>query len=148
MGLNLATAHGFTPKRKVYILDFEGSDLHGLEVKARTAPLGEFMRLGMLADAVEDAKSAAAEMEAIDALLMLFDAVLLSWNLLDDDGEPVPPTVDGLKTLEVQHVMAIFLAWQKEVAAVPAPLPVASRGGLPSEVLSMPMETALPSRAS
>ena len=40
----------FQRKRKVYVLDFADTDLDGLTVRARTAPLGTAMQLGSLGD--------------------------------------------------------------------------------------------------
>ncbi len=139
---------GFQPPRKTYVLDFEGTDLDGLTVKARGASLGQFLALGQLAEDADQAEGAAGESAAISAMLALFDELLVEWNLDDENGVRIPATAEGMATLDPSQVMAIIGAWQRAVAAVPVPLKDASTGGSPSVVRSMPMEPLSPSLAS
>jgi len=139
---------GYSPPRRIYELDFEGTELDGLTVKARGASLGRFLSLGQLADRAGQAETASDEMAAITEMLDLFDEVLIEWDLDDEAGERVPATSAGMLTLDPAHVMLIVGAWQRAVAAVPAPLQVASTAGSPSLAGSMPMEPLSPSLAS
>lgn len=148
MAKAVAAKGGFRRKRKVYVLDFEGTDLDGLTAKVRSAPIGEFMRLGELADELETTETVAEMKAVMDVMLGLFDDVLVEWDLVDDDGVPIPATAAGMAQLEMDEVMLFITAWQNAVAAVPAPLSPASNAGSPSLVGSMPMEPKSPSLAS
>jgi hypothetical protein len=159
------TGAGFTPKRRVYVLDFTGDDeLDGLEVRARGTTLGSVLGLGTMAEQLRDAPTSQADVEALDpaaqvaalpaALAALegvfepFLGALVSWNLCDEDGAPVPATRDGLLTQEPAHVMRIVRAWQRAVSDVGAGLGKDSTGGPPSDLPSLTMEPLSPSPQS
>lgn len=141
---------GFRRKKKIFDLDFTGTPLDGLNVEARSAPIGLFMQIGQLADSfdnVEDA-DAAKILGVMTELVDTFAQVLIAWDLLDDNDEPVPANAQGLLSLEMDELMFVITAWQNAAAAVPAPLPQASTAGSPSLVGSMPMEPLSESQAS
>lgn len=154
---------GFTPPRKVYLLDFADTELDGLEVRAKSAPLSMMLQLGASADSFNNVPDVAdvAEMDAarqlalvsgsmgqIRAVVDMYAQVLVGWNLTDDDGAPVPATVDGLLTLDPPHLMMIIRAWQQAVSAVPPASSPTSNVGAPSEVPPLPMEVSSVSLAS
>lgn len=154
---------GFQPPRKTYVLDFEGTELDGLEVKARSAPLGMMLELGGLADGfqgvpdvedveampeAEQVKMVRGSMDALRSIVELYAQVLVSWNYEDPDGEQVPATVAGMLTLDPGHMMMIIQAWRQAVVAVPpASAPTSSAGAL-SEVPPLPMAPLSESQAS
>lgn len=131
---------GFTPVRRVYTLQFEQYD--GLEVRAAATSAGGFLELTERSDA------ASADISKVKPLLELFVECLRSWNLEDDEGQPVPQTVDGLLTLELDFVMEIIGAWTEAVAGVSSDLKEPSNSGTPSLVESLPMVTLSDSQAS
>jgi hypothetical protein len=147
---------GFTPKRTVYTLDFEGTELDGLIVKARSVSVGTLLEFTAMADLAErltgDGAAQAAEgvevMRVVGDLLGSFADVLRSWNLTDEDGDDVPPTLDGLRSLEFRHAMTIITAWTRAASDVPAPLSSGSSGGAPPLELSIPMDAPSASQAS
>jgi hypothetical protein len=59
-------------------------------------------------------------------------AHLLEWNVEDDDGRPVPATLDGVRSREPDEVMAIKQAWTDAMTTIPEndPLALSSTGGL------------------
>lgn len=155
---------GFTPKRKIYVLDFEGDDeLDGLEVRAIAAPIGMVLELGAAVDDVQDtpdpetaaalppaAKTAMVKrsMAQLQTVIDMYARVLVSWNYVDERGEEVPATAEGMLTLDPAHLMKIIRAWQQAAAQVPVPLSGPSSSGGPSLVASLPMETSSASLAS
>lgn len=92
-------------------LDFSGTSYQGLEVTARRAPLG------LLRDAAS----------VTDAL----GRALVSWNVRDGDGHPVPADPAGLASRDPEFTAAVAGAWLEAVAGelrpVPAPRPGATR---------------------
>lgn len=138
---------GFTPPTSVYTLDFpEGDELHGLTVEARSVSVGTFLRLARLQDTASEGGLEA--LAAVDELFDAFGKALRSWDLQDDDGQDVPATADGLRTLELRHAMAVITAWMGGMSQAPAPLDETSTGGGPSVVELPPMELSSASLAS
>jgi hypothetical protein len=131
---------GFKYEGKRFNLKFEG-DFEGLEVKTRSVPLGQYLEVQELLDSDMDR-------EQIDKLFGEFSKVIVSWNLEDDNGDPVPTTAAGLYTQELELVQAITSAWRDAMVGVPAPLEPSSSDGEPSLVASIPMDVSPESQAS
>lgn len=135
------------PARIYTIVDWPDEDMAGLEVKARSVKLKKFIEFGRL---MSNAKAASAEdaEEAITNLVSFFAKALVSWNLEDDDGAPVPATYDGLIEQDNDFVMRIIFAWMQIVGGAPGPLGKPSTDGETSLVASLPMEPLSTSQAS
>lgn len=105
----------FQRKRKVYKLDFTGTEYDGLEVKVGGLTTGEYLELvGLSAPGSVDDDETGRETER---MLRFFTAHLKSWNL-EDDGEPVPTTFEGVTSNELAMNMAIINAWTGALTAV------------------------------
>lgn len=129
---------GFVPKRKVYNLVFTDPDMHGLEVKMRGLNTGQWMDLVTRKEAVEEDNEDA---QAVIELFTLMAEQMVSWNVTDEDGTPVPATLDGIRQQDLPFNMAIIEAWQTAAAGVSAPLDSGSPSGEPSLEASIPMDT-------
>lgn len=103
----------FKRKRKVYVLDFDGTEYEGLEVKVGGLTTGEYLELVGLSAPGNDGTGETEKM------LQFFSAHLRSWNLLDEDDVPVPTTFDGVKTNDLTMNMFIVGAWTDALASVP-----------------------------
>ncbi len=134
-------------KRKTYVLDFEGTDLDGLTVRARSAPIEHALLMEELAD-FTDAKTGKQRAAQVRELICHFAEVLVEWDLVDDDGAPVPPTAAGLAVLDEDELALLITAYQTAGTGVAAPLGEGSPDGSPSAVPSIPMEPLSESRAS
>jgi hypothetical protein len=160
---------GYRREKPVYKLIFADEEFDGLEVMAKSLPLGEFMELQKLqARATEDPGAA-------EKIVRTLGRVLVSWNLEDDDGKPVPAeyavcatsgkpgnpgqlcSADqagpgdegdpgdpcqyaGLVGEDPPFVLAIFQAWMQVVASVPNSSPNDSNDGGTSPEQSIPMD--------
>jgi len=134
---------GFIRQRRVYRLNFaDDTELAGLEVRARSVPLGEFMSIVGLADTAEPGS------EEMQRLFSGFVAQLVSWNLEAEDGQPVPADLEGLYSQDFEFAMQLVLAWIEAIASVPGPLGAASPSGETSPAPSLPMEPLSPSPGS
>lgn len=134
---------GYKRAKKVYNLVFADPDMEGLEVKARSMPLGDLMAMADTIDNIDK-----ATIGDVDGMLAKFAEVLVSWNLEDDDDMPVPTTLDGLKSQDQEFVFAVVVSYINAVTGVSAPLPQTSPGGEPSLAASIPMDVSSPSLAS
>jgi hypothetical protein len=152
----------FTPPEAIYELDFTGTELDGLTVKARGSDIGGVLALSEMIDGMgdapdpDDAASATPEKlaryaKAMDAMRRIIDTysrVLVSWDLEIPAGNPVPATAEGMQRLGVRHLMMIVKAWQQAVSQVSDDLGKDLPGGGPSPAGSLPMEPLSPSLAS
>jgi hypothetical protein len=100
-------------------LDFEGTELDGLEVSMRAASIDALLDLAVLAESLEGLQSGVSPAElkkTMRGVLQPFAAVLVGWNLTRG-GEPVPATVDGLLQLSPGMLNRVLNAY---IAAVTA----------------------------
>lgn len=104
---------GYKPKRVTYALEFEDDDLAGLEVEVRSVTLDQYLavvgarRLANLPSRQWDDDDTRAMAGLYDALA----AALVSWNVEDEDDEPVPATRDGVYSQDITLMLPIGLAW-------------------------------------
>jgi hypothetical protein len=130
--------NGFKPKRTLYKLDFSDTELAGLEITARGASMGELIevlegadRIGELQE-LDGAQDAAKIADQLRELVAPFARKLTGWNLLDDDDNPVPASVDGLLTQELDFVVAVITAYGQAMTQAPPPLRAGSASGATS----------------
>lgn len=124
----------FQRKRKVYHLDFGGTEYDGLEVKVHGLTTGEYLELVSLTGSTGEKSS------ETEQLLRLFAKHLVSWNL-QEEGEPVPSSFDGVKANDLAMNMRIIDAWTDAMVNVSAATEKKSLAGDPSLVASIPTET-------
>lgn len=145
---NRAQRRAYVRQRKVYVLRFEQAELQGLEVRARSVPLGTFLELIELASVLDasTAELSPTDAKAITGLFSGFAQALVSWNLQEqEDGaepEDVPATYEGLLSQDTDFVLHVVRAWMDAIAGVSGPLEQPSSDGEKSLVASMPMETS------
>lgn len=127
-----AKVKGYKREKPVFALHFADGQFEGLEVTAKSLPLKEFFAVQRLA--------ADNDPDSTEKLIKELAGILVSWNLLDDDDNPVPATYEGLVGQDLSFVTAIITAWLEAVASVPPTSPGSSNGGATSLELSLPME--------
>ncbi len=133
---------GYRKKNKNVVLKFaEDHDLYGLEVRLRGMNIGEY-----LAFTGYDG----GDGETVAGLIARFGEHLLSWNLEEEDGTPVPATPDAVQQQEHELILALANAWTDALAGVHKadPLSESSPSGELSPVASIPMEPLSESLAS
>ncbi|HET9889643.1 MAG TPA: hypothetical protein VFQ42_04005 [Mycobacterium sp.] len=139
-----ATPEGFRRKPNLFTLEFGDGEWAGMRVSFRPMRYRVIFEGGLTMDW---AAGGATRDEFLDGLRRTSEAaasVLESWNLLDDDGEPVPATLEGLLSLDQDHGLKIVLAWAFRAIGVSAPLGAPSSSGGTSPEASIPMETLSP----
>lgn len=141
---------GYEAPTSTFLLRFE--DHPGLEVRARSVPLGVFTQLASLADVVEhkDDHDLAALASGLGELGTLFDNfgdALVEWNVTIN-GQSVPATPDGVRRLDVPFALELIFAWMDAIGGVEAPLARRSPGGGHALAGSLPMEPLSGSQAS
>lgn len=123
---------GYRREPKTYKLIFEDPEMAGLEVVARSLSVRELAKLMGYTDVARPADAPeAGNAETAAAMVSMFEVLgksLVSWNLEDELGGPVPADFDGICTQEPDFVFAIVNAWIEAISEVAPPLP----GGSPS----------------
>lgn len=137
---------GFKVKPKAYRLVFKDDDMAGFEVTAKSLNTGQFLEF-QAAQSVQAGGGTAAE-SATQKMLEMLSASIISWNAETEDGQPIPHTMDGLRTLELDFNMTIIREWMAAINGVSIPLASTFSGGVPSLEASIPMDVASASLAS
>lgn len=105
------SAKGFEAPGTGNALNFAGTKYEGLEVTVDSVPFGMLMAvMGDYEAATSGALTSAQAMPLIDRLIDRFGELLESWNVTRR-GEPVPPTAEGLRSLDAAFVLEIMGAW-------------------------------------
>lgn len=138
----MAKRPGYRREKPLYLLKFADEEFDGLEVMSKSVPLGEFFELQRL-QAV-----AASDPDAAEKIVTQMANVLVSWNLEDEHGKPVPCNYAGVSSQDMPFVLVIFAAWMEAVAGVPNLSPPASSDGGTSLEPSIPMEPVSSSQPS
>jgi hypothetical protein len=107
-------------------------------VTARSLNTGQFLEFQ--AARLSQASGGAAAEPATQKMLQMLSDAIVSWNAETEDGQKIPFTMDGLRTLELDFTMAIINAWTNAINGVDAPLSGTSAGGQPSVEASIPMD--------
>lgn len=135
---------GFVPPTTGVKLTFDGSMYEGLEVTMDAVSTGTVLDIMEHFDAAKT-----GDPKAMMALLAGFSTALEAWNVEDrKTGEPVPATLEGLRTLDFALAMAVIGAWIGSVSEAPPPLPSSSgSGGISQEALTAAagLSSSLPS---
>lgn len=139
---------GFKPQRKTYKLDFSGTDLDGLEVIVGSVPIGTLLELQETYEKLGSQNGTAESGKVLRELFAIFTRALKSWNLLDEDDQPVPVSLDGALSQDADLVLAVIKAWGAAMGSVPAPLAGGSRSGEPALEASLQMDVLSPSQVS
>lgn len=130
---------GYTRNPKVYRITFaDDTEYAGLEVVLRSLTTGQIIAVRRSDD----------DEDSVERMTALMADRIVSWNLENEDGTPVPPTLESIKGEDHDMTMAIIQKWTDAVSGVPAPLEQPSTSGGESLEASIPMETLSESRAS
>ena len=131
---------GYVRQKKVFKLKFVDEEMAGLEVKAKSLPLGDFLEvIRLLADDIN--VLAKEDQERIDRLFQIFLDAVVSWNLEEEDGDEIPLVLESLYEQDTGFVLVIIRAWVEAIKDVSPPLPESSKNGGQSQEESLPMET-------
>lgn len=142
---------GYRPQRQLVKLDFSETELAGLEVTTSRISIDgllEFYRLIDRAEQLDPKTLKPEDVELVDDLLTRWARVLHSWNVEDDDGQPVPATREGLGTQDIEFVLPVIVSWAAAVSTAPPPLNGASPSGGSSPEVSLDLAAASQSQPS
>jgi hypothetical protein len=134
---------GFRPEPTIYNIGFEGTPLDGLQIKMSCCTLGEYNEMqravfvGGEPDKDGNVRLTPELLRANDRTVELFLNHLVSWNLEDLAGRPVPMTQEGLDNQERTIIGQLIGAWQTAMVTIPNPSKKPSSNGATSEEQSL-----------
>lgn len=151
---------GYREKKRTFTLAFpEDSEYAGLEVCAKSISFGQLMGMLDLARMSPGKKVQPEDIQDIDKLIRSFAGRIVSWNLEDEEGNPVsfePLTIEGrdgvkretpaearyrvLMDRDMDMVLDLVFAWLDGMVGTPGPLGKTLNDGGPSEEVLIPME--------
>lgn len=103
---------GYKKVPTVYTLDkIKGSE--GLVIRIKGLRVGKLRRLVRILESDERSLT-----EVLDEALDLISANAVSWNVTDEDDQPVELSREGLEELELSELMEILGAWTDKLTAV------------------------------
>lgn len=128
--------------RKGYSLKFaDGSPLDGAQIVLGSLSIGQIMQVRQLMHTVSQSTSPVEQMEAFDTVILMAADKLVSWDLEEEDGTPIPATREGVLSLDGELMLPIINAWLDAAKGTDAPLPDASSDGERQTLeASIPME--------
>lgn len=101
------------PERQTYKLAYDDTTSYpGLTVCLLSSTVDEYLLIGELAEL--DRNDITAQARLADAL----GGMLVSWDLLYADGQPVPATRPGLGTVPVELMVTLANDWMMAVATL------------------------------
>lgn len=103
---------GYKKVPTVYTLDkIKGSE--GLEIRIKGLRVGKLRRLVRILESDERSLT-----EVLDEALDLISANAVSWNVTDEDDQPIELSREGLEELELSELMEILGAWTDKLTSV------------------------------
>lgn len=125
-------------QRKTLHITFE--DKPGLEVYARSLSVRKALSLMRDFGDVDLAKLNAVPEEQLEGMFGALASRVVSWTLEDDDGTPLPVTLDALMDWDMDEAVQIFYAWLQKAVSVSFPT------GAPAQAngTGNPLETSIP----
>jgi hypothetical protein len=104
---------GYKRARKAILLRFE--DEPELEVLARSVSVSKFLGVMAWADQMQAGK---LDEKAVTQLCEWLAERIISWNLEDDDGRPVPVSAEYLLEEDFDWTVRLFMAWVGSISKV------------------------------
>ncbi|MFF0138552.1 hypothetical protein ACFYRN_19180 [Streptomyces sp. NPDC005227] len=132
---------GYRKTTRLLTVSLAGHEVYGADgeapvAKARGRNLEQYLQLMGWTPADEG-----DERTGIVRQLEEFSASLVSWNLEEEDGTPIPCTPRALFAVDNDLALALATQWLDVIGGkVDGPLPQSSPAGEPSPVVSIPME--------
>lgn len=111
------------------LTDIPGED--GLIVRLKSISFGKVRRLIRLSDSEDES--------SMDEISEQFVQALVSWNLEDENDQPVPTTLEGVEDQDFDFIMKIVSAWLDRLTGPSEELGKGSQPGaqFPGQPLTM-----------
>lgn len=124
---------GYRKVPTIYTLA-EFKDEPGLVVRMKAIKLGKVRKLIRLVDGENS-----NDLETLDEIFSLVEEGLVSWNLEDESGAPIPADMSGIEEQELPMLLEILNVWLSQMTGVDEDLGKGSGSGVnfPGRPLTM-----------
>lgn len=122
---------GYRKVPTIYTID-DFEKYPGLEVRMKGLKLGKLKKFITMDD--DDLDS------SVEEIVKLLAEGIVSWNLEDEDGQPVPTTPEAFDDQELEFLMDLFGAWSDRILGVSKELGKDSTSGVSSPAPPLMME--------
>lgn len=125
--------------RKIILLRFE--DDPDIEIYCRSASVGKFIEVAEWADKMQAGQLG---IEGISQAMTWLAGRIISWNIEDDDGKPIPVSKEYLLDEDIDFQIRAFMGWVTGVSksmSLPEP-ETAATGPDPAAEAAAAMSTA------
>lgn len=126
-------------KAKRYRLVWDDGEYAGLEVTMKPASIGQMMEMEQIGG-LDPQKTSVAE---IRPLIGMLAGLIVSWNVEDDDGQPVPADEDGITGQDIGMLTAIITEFGRRITAVDPTSPNGSPNGAEAVTPTPPIPAGL-----
>ena len=119
------------------VFDDSMGDLSGFVARFRRLSVADVLTLMTF--------GSGSDAEEIEKGIDILGGKLISWNLVDENGDPVPATREGVSQQDIELIEALTSALTRNMRVADSPLERPLNGGRPSpeeaeRELSIPME--------
>jgi len=114
-GVKAAKKKGFKIPDKIAVITFEGTDYDGAEIRAKLNV--NFKYFSEIQAAISEDNT-----NGLRVAELFGDHALISWNLEDDAGDPIPANAEGMAMIPVELVNLMVGNWAEAVSDIPDPL--------------------------
>lgn len=135
---------GYKPQTKIFKFKFDDSEPEyaGLEIRLKSLPMKDFLKIARMEGTTQSE-------EELDEVMELLAKSIISWNVEDEEENPIPVSRDTLCELfDLSFILFLITNWMEKMGDVDANLKKASPSTGPSPVVSIPMEPLSASHAS
>ena len=130
---------GYRVQSTIYNLTF--AKFEGLEISIKGLTTGQMMEMWD-AKAASKSDSEVTVSKGTNDMFEMFVDALKEWNLEDEEGVPVPKTMDGIKSLDLPFVLSLCEGWTTALAGTGEELGKDLPSGNKSQEELIPMETS------
>lgn len=134
---------GFKKPVTLYKLLFEGTEYDGLEITTKSLSVGEMQEITKTSAGISEKgiSTTLGMVEASAEVLQRFADSIIEWNLEEDDGTPIRPSLNNVMNQEAAFVHTIVTAWMQATVGVSADLGKDSGSGGTFPEATIPMAT-------
>lgn len=106
---------GYKRERRTYVMEFADPEYEGLEIRVRSIPIRELTYLMSLNPEAAEGEERAS---SINKLMSAFAEALVSWNMTDENDQPLPTTLEYIESEDADFVMTCIAQWMKAMSQV------------------------------
>lgn len=98
---------GFKKVPTIHTLTFEGTEYEGLEVRMKSTSVGKMRSMLTLLGGSDDEGDEGSSLAFVDSVIDMLVEYMVSWNMEEEDGTPIPADAEGLSDQELPFLLML-----------------------------------------